>query len=220
MDPEIIGKIAERKIQDAIEEGAFDNLPGKGKPIVFEDDPLTPSHLRMANRILKNAGVLPEWMQVQQELTQERNALETFRSRALQEHRKRFSASADLPPTHPRVVEFSVWHRKIRESYLRRLKAVNTGVLKLSLLAPSSVSSQPSYKLDAEMAAFDAVFPALACEDALTDTPETRESDLKRRARERYEIGQTGAVTGWLKTARLTSRDQIAASDDFQPEEL
>ena len=42
-------RIAEGKIQEAIEEGKFDNLPGKGKPIVFDEDPLTPPHLRMVN---------------------------------------------------------------------------------------------------------------------------------------------------------------------------
>ena len=63
MDAEIIAKVAERKIQEAIEEGKFDNLPGKGKPIVFDDDPMTPADLRMATKILKNAGVLPDWMQ-------------------------------------------------------------------------------------------------------------------------------------------------------------
>ena len=38
IDPEVIARVAERKIQEAIEEGKFDNLPGKGKPIVFEED--------------------------------------------------------------------------------------------------------------------------------------------------------------------------------------
>ena len=51
------GRIAERKIQEAIEEGAFDDLPGKGQPIDLDDDPMTPPHLRLSNRVLKNAGV-------------------------------------------------------------------------------------------------------------------------------------------------------------------
>src|SRR5689334_22802808 len=60
VDPDVIARVAERKIQEAIDEGAFDNLPGKGKPLVFDDDPMTPPHLRLANRILRNANVLPE----------------------------------------------------------------------------------------------------------------------------------------------------------------
>ena len=49
MNPDIIAEVAEREIREAIEEGKFDNLPGKGKSIVFDDDPMTPPHLRMAN---------------------------------------------------------------------------------------------------------------------------------------------------------------------------
>src|SRR2546421_7385731 len=59
-----IERVSERKIQEAIEAGALDNLPGMGKPLDLDDDPLTPPHLRLANRILKNANVLPDWVQV------------------------------------------------------------------------------------------------------------------------------------------------------------
>jgi Domain of unknown function (DUF1992) len=48
--------LAERKIAEAIERGEFDDLPGAGKPLELEDDPLVPEELRMAYRILRNAG--------------------------------------------------------------------------------------------------------------------------------------------------------------------
>lgn len=51
--------LAERKIAEAIERGEFDRLPGAGKPLDLEDDPLVPEELRMACRILRNAGYRP-----------------------------------------------------------------------------------------------------------------------------------------------------------------
>jgi len=39
--------------------GEFDNLPGKGKPLVQEDLSGVPEELRMAYKILKNAGCVP-----------------------------------------------------------------------------------------------------------------------------------------------------------------
>ena len=51
--------IAERKIAEAVAQGEFDDLPGAGKPLDLEEDPLIPEELRMANRILKNAGFVP-----------------------------------------------------------------------------------------------------------------------------------------------------------------
>jgi len=51
--------IAERKIAEAIARGEFDNLPGAGKPLELDDDALVPEELRVANRILRNAGFVP-----------------------------------------------------------------------------------------------------------------------------------------------------------------
>lgn len=51
--------LVERKIAEAIARGEFDNLPGAGKPLDLDDDPLVPEELRIANRILRNAGFVP-----------------------------------------------------------------------------------------------------------------------------------------------------------------
>ena len=50
---------AERRIQEAQKEGAFDHLPGEGRPLNLEDDSAVPQELRMAYKVLKNAGYLP-----------------------------------------------------------------------------------------------------------------------------------------------------------------
>lgn len=57
-------KIALEKIREAIANGEFDNLPGKGKPLMLDDEPDVPPHLRMSFKILKNANILPEEVQL------------------------------------------------------------------------------------------------------------------------------------------------------------
>lgn len=52
--------IAERLIEEAMRRGEFDNLPGRGQKILFEDDSMVPEDLRMAYKILKNAGYVPQ----------------------------------------------------------------------------------------------------------------------------------------------------------------
>ena len=52
--------IAEKKIAEALARGDFDDLPGRGRPLDLEEDPLVPEDLRMAYRILRNAGYVPE----------------------------------------------------------------------------------------------------------------------------------------------------------------
>ncbi len=49
----------EEKIRKAIEDGDFDNLPGKGKPIDLTEWQRTPEAMRMSYSILKSAGIAP-----------------------------------------------------------------------------------------------------------------------------------------------------------------
>ena len=55
-----ISIIAEQRIREACERGAFGSLPGAGKPLELEDDSHIPEDLRMAYKLLKNAGYVPE----------------------------------------------------------------------------------------------------------------------------------------------------------------
>jgi len=80
--------IADRKIRDAQEEGAFDDLPGKGKPLKLEFDPRIPPELRAAYRLMKEAQLLPDWIQLDKEVRQrEENPNATaFWRRAIDEY--------------------------------------------------------------------------------------------------------------------------------------
>jgi hypothetical protein len=55
----LLQRIAEQRILEAQRAGAFDNLPGKGKPLKLEDMSWVPEDLRLGYRVLKNAHVLP-----------------------------------------------------------------------------------------------------------------------------------------------------------------
>jgi hypothetical protein len=52
-------RIAEERILEAQRAGAFDDLPGKGKPLKLEDLSWVPEDLRIGYMVLKNAHVLP-----------------------------------------------------------------------------------------------------------------------------------------------------------------
>jgi hypothetical protein len=51
--------VVEERIQEAMRRGDFDDLPGAGRPLDLDDDPLVPPEVRIAHRILKNAGFVP-----------------------------------------------------------------------------------------------------------------------------------------------------------------
>jgi len=60
--------IAERKIREAMAEGAFENLSGKGRPLKLEEDPYEDPSLRMAHRLLRNNGFAPAWIEEAKDL--------------------------------------------------------------------------------------------------------------------------------------------------------
>ena len=61
-------RIAEQRILEAQREGAFDNLPGKGKPLELEDLSWVPEELRIGYHVLKNAHVLPPEVELLKEI--------------------------------------------------------------------------------------------------------------------------------------------------------
>jgi hypothetical protein len=60
--------LAERRIHDAQARGEFDDLPGSGRPLDLEDDLLVPEELRIAYRLLKNAGYVAPEPEMQREI--------------------------------------------------------------------------------------------------------------------------------------------------------
>ncbi len=69
-------RIAEEKIVEAMKNGEFDNLPGKGKPVNLNDDANIPPELRVAYRILKNAGYVSEEVNELREINNLKDMLE------------------------------------------------------------------------------------------------------------------------------------------------
>lgn len=51
-----------QRIEEAMAAGAFDNLPGKGKPVSVAPEPFVPAEMQMANSLLKNNGLSPAWI--------------------------------------------------------------------------------------------------------------------------------------------------------------
>lgn len=71
-------KIIEQRIKEAQKKGEFDNLPGRGEPLAFEDDRHIPDDLRLAYKILKNANCLPPELELKKEILQVEELLESI----------------------------------------------------------------------------------------------------------------------------------------------
>lgn len=57
-------RLVEERIQKAMDEGQFRGLPGEGKPIELSDYDFLNPDVWMSNKVLKNAGYLPPWVEL------------------------------------------------------------------------------------------------------------------------------------------------------------
>ena len=107
--------IAERKIREAMEEGAFDCLEGKGEPLDLRENPFEDPSVRMAHRLLKNNGFAPAWIEEAREIEAESRRLRgqatvspaDFRSRVAELNRRIlvFNLKAPAVSLHKRLFE-------------------------------------------------------------------------------------------------------------------
>ena len=64
----LLDALAETRIEEAIEAGAFDDLPGAGRPLELDDERFVPEEVRAAYRILKRAGYVPPEVEARKEI--------------------------------------------------------------------------------------------------------------------------------------------------------
>ncbi|MGE0310202.1 MAG: DUF1992 domain-containing protein [Lautropia sp.] len=53
-----LNPLIESRIRDAQSRGEFDDLPGAGRPLPLDEDPLAPAELKSAWRLLRGAGLV------------------------------------------------------------------------------------------------------------------------------------------------------------------
>ena len=74
----LLDQLSERHILDAQRNGEFDSLAGSGAPLKLDDDSFIPPELRVAWRILKNAGCLPPALQQRKDAIELNDLLRTI----------------------------------------------------------------------------------------------------------------------------------------------
>jgi hypothetical protein len=63
--------LIDQKIREAMERGEFDDLPGKGQPVDTSENPFEDPEMRLAHRMLRNAGFAPSWIEERKDIDSE-----------------------------------------------------------------------------------------------------------------------------------------------------
>ena len=126
--------LIERQIREAMDEGAFENLPHQGSPLPLEDDTAA-GDWALAHRMLRNAGAAPPWIESDKAV------------RALLDERDRLIARAPRQTESGRV--------RARAELARIVDAANRAIARVNAEAPTYRQHRRALDPAAELDSFE-----------------------------------------------------------------
>ena len=133
--------IVERQIREAMEDGAFDELPYRGVPIPLDDDSAA-GERALGFRVLRNAGVAPPWIEADKEV------------RELLARRDVLLARAAAAGTSPLA------RARLRRAFEHVVAEANRAIERLNAEAPTDRQHRRPLDPAAELARLEAAFGA------------------------------------------------------------
>ncbi len=155
--------LVERRIQDAAEKGKFSKLSGEGKPQNIEENPFEDPEMRLANKILSNAGFSPPWAELMKEIDKDvataGRVWEDYRAhrrRQMNEiHRGSVARFAEL------VTELDDARNRALERLENRWRELNKKLNHLNATVPSDNLKRPLLDISSKRERFEHEFPLL-----------------------------------------------------------
>ena len=143
----------DEEIRQAQERGAFDDLPGKGKPVDLSPIPHAKER-ELGFKILKDAGFAPEWIEIDKavrgKLLQERTGL-AQRYAAWLTRKAELEGRSDAWAERERRRSLASWENAVA-SFERALGAINKEIRELNLKVPSPRFQRTLLDIDSELA--------------------------------------------------------------------
>lgn len=127
-----------KQIEEAMERGEFSDLPGKGKPLKLDANPFLTPQARMANRLLKENGFSPRWVELEKEIKKEKAQLERVFIN-LKARRERLVAIVQQYPHRREVIRRTFEQERARAiaRYSEKLENLNRKIQRVNLLMPT-----------------------------------------------------------------------------------
>lgn len=149
--------IVEQRIQEAQEEGKFDNLSGAGKPLRLDDN-IWAGDKAMAYHLLKSNDVAPQELERGREIDHElARAEEPVR---LLRHRRDTLRSRSIVFASDRRA-YNTLRAATERRYAEALRDINSKVLSLNIIAPPALHRR-LIDVELRLAAFRDEFPPLS----------------------------------------------------------
>ncbi len=129
--------LVEQRIQQAMSEGAFDNLAGRGKPLDLKKNPYLDPAQGLAFDLLQNNQAAPEWIERDKEIRREWTAARQQLRRAWQAYQADAGYEAD-------------WAAAL-DHFKTRLHRINRKIDDFNLMVPILTCQRGRLRLDDEL---------------------------------------------------------------------
>ncbi|MBX3046943.1 MAG: DUF1992 domain-containing protein [Anaerolineales bacterium] len=134
-------------IRKAMEEGAFDNLRGSGKPLSIEDNPYVDPGWQLAYHLLKENGFAPAFIEVRQSIDAEHAAARQALGLVWQWRQEALARGESA-----QWIE-GEWHRA-RAAFAEKVEALNKRISDHNLTVPLPRFHRQKINVSDELAAF------------------------------------------------------------------
>lgn len=121
-----------QRVEEAMRNGAFDNLRGHGKPLNLQRDPFIPEEQQMAYQIMKDNDLVPAWIDDRNEVLREIEQLRAEVRTTVEHVRAQWEASP-RPETRMRLEQF--WQNTI-EHWTGQFRKLNSRITTVNLKQP------------------------------------------------------------------------------------
>ncbi len=132
--------LVEQRIQEAMERGDFDNLPGKGKPLRREPNPFVDPADDLAYSLLRGQGFTLQWIEERKLIQADIEAARTRLHRAWHWYMRRVEVLNSRDPDDPEVIEERRWVERRWQEYVDEFRAtveeINRRIDTYNLMVP------------------------------------------------------------------------------------
>jgi DnaJ family protein C protein 28 len=134
----------EKHIRRAMEQGKFEDLPGKGKPLNLDENPLEDPDWRLAYQMLRNSGFTLPWIETAREIEKEWESMRQSLARSWIWHQ-----AAQTSGENPEEIDYE-WQQAV-EGFRKQITVLNALIFSYNLNVPAERFQKPILNADREI---------------------------------------------------------------------
>ena len=143
--------LVDQMLQDAHESGKFENLPNTGQPLKVDDDPHTPSDMKLAHKILKDHDFEPEWIMLGKDVESLRKRLLNNMGRGVRAYRGALADADRSNNTFERRQQAESTLNRAKDVWRQAADRLNREVLRYNLKVPPAIPHKPQFNVEREL---------------------------------------------------------------------